>query len=148
MGMGAVLRRWRADGATAAAVAATVVTAMVMLAAGPIFADAVSVASLRQAVVAGSAGEVTVTVAGFSEAGGFAVVTVELGGIDDPKGLDSFRLQAPNTLVDPVPAESSCQGITADVTTCTIAFPAANLDGRDRQLVFRRGEEQVRWVLV
>ena len=96
----------------------------------------------------GSAGEVTVTVAGFSEAGGFAVVTVELGGIDDPKGLDSFRLQAPNTLVDPVPAESSCQGITADVTTCTIAFPAANLDGRDRQLVFRRGEEQVRWVLV
>ena len=63
MGMGAVLRRWRADGATAAAVAATVVTAMVMLAAGPIFADAVSVASLRQAVVAGSAGEVTVEVA-------------------------------------------------------------------------------------
>ncbi|MCB0992802.1 MAG: hypothetical protein KDB16_17625, partial [Acidimicrobiales bacterium] len=63
MGMGAVLRRWRADGATAAAVAATVVTAMVMLAAGPIFADAVSVASLRQAVVAGSAAEVTVEVA-------------------------------------------------------------------------------------
>ncbi|MCB0956101.1 MAG: hypothetical protein R2694_03405 [Ilumatobacteraceae bacterium] len=96
----------------------------------------------------GSAGEATVTVAGFAEADGYAVVTVELGGVDDPAGLDSFRLQAPNTLVEPVPAESSCDGITVTPTTCTIAFPAANLDGRDRQLVFRRGEEQVRWVLV
>ncbi|HAP76123.1 MAG TPA: hypothetical protein DCR14_08585, partial [Acidimicrobiaceae bacterium] len=50
----------------------------------------------------GRAGEVTVTVLAFGERDGFAVVDVTVGGVDDQGGLDSFRLQAPNTLVEPV----------------------------------------------
>lgn len=96
----------------------------------------------------GRAGEATVTVLGFRQGDGFAVVEVSVGGVDDPAGLDSFRLQAPNTLVEPVPSESTCDGIAEAITTCVIAFPATALEGNDRQLVFRRGDEQVRWVLV
>ena len=95
----------------------------------------------------GRAGDAVVVVRGYEEADGFALVEVTLSGVDDPKGLDGFRLQAPNTLVEHVPAESTCTGFTVDEVTCVLAFPATTLEGSDRQLVLRRAEEQQRWIL-
>ena len=96
----------------------------------------------------GTAGDVTVSVDEFTQDPQFATVTVTLGGVDDPNGLSGFRLVAPGDTVEYVPAESTCTGITVDEVTCTLAFPASQLDGSDRQLVFRRAGDQVRWVLV
>jgi hypothetical protein len=96
----------------------------------------------------GTAGDVEVVVESFRADEQFAVATVTLSGVDDPEGLSGFRLVAPGDTVEYVPAESTCDGITVAEVTCTLAFPAAELAGSDRQLVFRRAGEQVRWVLV
>jgi len=60
----------------------------------------------------GQAGDAVVVVTGFGEHDDFAIVDVTLSGVDDPDGLSGFRLQAPNTLVEVVPTESTCVGFT------------------------------------
>lgn len=95
----------------------------------------------------GTAGDAVVVVDDYAERDGLAVVTVTVSGVDDPDGLDGFRLRAPNTVVAPGTA-STCEGLTMTVTTCEIAFPAAALQATDRQLVLQRGEDRVVWNLV
>ncbi len=62
MQVGALLRRWRSDRLSATASAVTVLCSLVMLSSGPIFADAVSLASVRESVLGGSGPDVTIEV--------------------------------------------------------------------------------------
>jgi hypothetical protein len=97
----------------------------------------------------GSAGDATVTVVDFHEADGVAVVTVTLSGVDDPAGLDGFRLQTVNELLVPNQRDGkACTGITLAPATCTLTFGTSGAKGASRQLVFRRAAQQVRWRLV
>jgi hypothetical protein len=106
----------------------------------------------------GAAGDATVKVVDFHEADGVAVITVTLSGVDDPSGLDGFRLQTVNELLppnqhdpdphDPDPHDpAACTGITVVPATCTLAFGTSGAKGASRQLVFRRAAQQVRWRL-
>jgi len=105
----------------------------------------------------GAAGDATVKVVDFHEADGVAVVTVTLSGVDDPAGLDGFRLQTVNELLQPNPPAqhdaaqhdaAACTGFTVAPATCTLTFGTAGAKGASRQLVFRRAAQQVRWRLV
>lgn len=95
----------------------------------------------------GRAGDLVVIVTGFEELAGTAVVTVTMSGVDDPDGLDGFRLRAPNTVVAPGTG-GTCTGPTVAAASCTIEFPATGLEATDRQLVLQRGEDSVVWNLV
>lgn len=94
----------------------------------------------------GRAGDAVVTVEDYREAGGRAVVTVRLGGVDDTDGLGGFRLRAPNTVVAAL-ADSTCAGITVASVSCELVFDASSLVATDRQLVLERGEDRVVWRL-
>lgn len=99
----------------------------------------------------GSAGDATVTVHDVDATNSALVVTVTLGGVDDPDGLDGFSLVAPNTRIAPdieTTVGGACTGFTVAEVTCTLSFPTEGLTGTDRQLLLIRAEDQVRWKLV
>ncbi len=99
----------------------------------------------------GSAGDATVTVEDVDTTDSVMVVTVTLGGVDDPEGLDGFSLVAPNTRIGPTVddgVDTACIGFTVAEVTCTLSFPTNGLTGTDRQLLLIRAEDQVRWKLV
>lgn len=100
----------------------------------------------------GSAGDATVTVEDVDTTDSALVVTVTLGGVDDPEGLDGFSLVAPNTRIAPATDDTvgstACTGISVAEVTCTLSFPTEGLTGTDRQLLLIRAEDQVRWKLL
>ena len=99
----------------------------------------------------GSAGDANVTVENVDATDSALVVTVTLGGVDDPEGLGGFSLVAPNMRIAPTAADTvdaSCTGFTVAEVTCTLSFPTEGLTGTDRQLLLIRAEDQVRWKLV
>jgi hypothetical protein len=96
----------------------------------------------------GSAGDAVVVVESVATRPDALVVTVQLRGVDDPDGLDGFSLIAPNRRLAHDPEQSTCEGFTIAPVTCTLVFTADDLTGTDRQLLFRRAEQQVRWILV
>lgn len=87
------------------------------------------------------------------------LVTVTLSGVDDPDGVNGFTLIAPDEAIsaDPPSATTSattkatdlplCDGFTVEPTDCVLQFPATDLKGSDRMLLFQRAAEQVRWRL-
>ena len=90
-------------------------------------------------------GDAVVTVESYEASGDAIVVTLTLSGVDDADGLDGFTLIAPGKAVSADP--SSCSGFTVEPTTCVLTFSAVGLEGSDRQLLFQRAAEQVRWRL-
>ena len=99
----------------------------------------------------GSAGDATVTVEDVDSTESALVVTLTLGGVDDAGGLDGFSLVAPGRRLAPdtgSTAAGSCTGFTVAEVTCTLSFPTDGLTGTDRQLLWIRAEDQVRWKLV
>lgn len=101
--------------------------------------------TLLAAGQAGKAGDVSVELLSSSSEGGQLTAVVRLGGVSDPHGLDGFTLIGPGK-VEAVSA-SSCNGITVTVTECTLTFDTKAMSGTARQLIFRRADEQLRWVL-
>lgn len=96
----------------------------------------------------GTAGDVTVTVESVEETDGRMTVTLEIGGIDDDDALDGFTLVG---VPNPVKADSeagTCDAIRVAPVTCTVVFPTDAFTTADRQLLFIRAEERVRWILV
>lgn len=93
----------------------------------------------------GTAGDLVIVVTSYEETGTTAVVGVTLSGVDDPDGIDVFRLRAPNTVV--AASGGTCAVLTVAEQTCTIEFPATGLEAIDRQLVVQRGEDSVVWNL-
>ena len=85
------------------------------------------------------------------ESDGVMIVTVTLSGVDDPKGLDGFTLVGMPKPVDVVGNDTSataCTGFTVAPQECTLMFPTSTFTTADRQLLFIRAEERVRWILV
>jgi hypothetical protein len=90
-------------------------------------------------------GDLSVTVEDFAERDGRAVVAVEVGGVDDPDGTDDFRLVVPGAALAPV--DDQCAGTTVAQRACSLTFNVGAVNGSSRVLLYRRGDEQARWVL-
>ena len=77
------------------------------------------------------------------------VVSMEIGGVDDADGIDSFRLVTGDRQLAPLaPAEGDrCDGITTAAQGCIVEFDVGEADGTSRVLIMRRGEEQATWRL-
>lgn len=97
-------------------------------------------------------GDVRVTVETFAESAGGVDVVVSIGGVDDDDAVERFSLVTPGGAVVPETSSAAdpppCGALTVDEQRCTLAFPLPANPGTTRILVFRRGEEQVRWDLV
>ena len=100
-------------------------------------------------------GDAVVTVDSYEVTDDAIVVTVTLSGVDDPDGVYGFTLIAPGKAVSADPEMgttgsedlAACSGFTAEPVTCLLWFATAGLEGSDRQLLFQRAAEQVRWRL-
>ncbi|MCB1002531.1 MAG: hypothetical protein KDB40_24805 [Acidimicrobiales bacterium] len=97
------------------------------------------------------AGDLSVTVIDAVEDDGLMRVTVRLGGVDDPSGLDDFQLIVSGARVEPLGAvqagEGACAAFTMAEQTCDLVFGTADNAGRARVLLLLRGEDRVRWDL-
>ena len=97
------------------------------------------------------AGDMVVTVVAADEVDGLMRVDVTLSGVDDPDGLDDFRLVVPGAALKPLSAAQAGDGACLDVTvaaqSCSLVFGTAAVDGSARVLLVRRGEDQHRWTL-
>ena len=107
---------------------------------------AVEPAAIGEAV---SVGDVDLTVLDTTEGAALLAIDVEIGGVDDLDGIDSFRLITGDRRLDPVtaPADGRCVEITVEAQRCRIEFDVSAADGSSRVLVLRRGDEQRNWVL-
>ena len=131
----------------------SVAVALAILLAGGVFlfqltseTSAVERAEVGQAV---SVGDVDVTVLGVSGGEPILSIDVELGGVDDPAGVDSFALVTGDRRLEPItaPAEGRCVDIVVEIQRCRIDFDVGGADGSNRLLVLRRGDDQRNWVL-
>lgn len=109
----------------------------------------VDLAALGEAV---EVGDVEITVSGASEADGLFTIDVQVGGVDDDDGIDSFRLITGSEPLAPLgPAADSTDGrcavITAASVTCHIDFDVRAVEESNRVLVLVRGDQQRRWDL-
>ncbi|MCX6521622.1 MAG: hypothetical protein NTZ21_13255 [Actinobacteria bacterium] len=101
-----------------------------------------------------SAGDLDVTVLAAEEADGLLRVTVRLSGVDDPAGIDDFRLIVAEDLIEPLTADQAgdtvtgaCAAFTVAEQTCDLVFGTAQVDNDIRVLLVRRGEDRHRWAL-
>jgi hypothetical protein len=94
-------------------------------------------------------GDVDVAVTGSDILGDTLVVSVELSGVDDIDGIESFRLVTGDRRLDPIaaPGDGRCAEITVAVQECVIEFDISASQGTSRVLVLRRGEDQATWRL-
>lgn len=99
----------------------------------------------------GTAGDLRVTVVRALEADGLMRVDVRLSGVDDPAGLDDFRLVVTGGPIEPLAAaqagDGACDGFTEAEQTCSLVFGTAEVEGTARVLLLDRGEDRLRWVL-
>ncbi len=93
----------------------------------------------------GEAGDVTVELVSSTVQASQLVAVVRVGGTDDPGGLDGFTLVGPGTVR--AVTSSTCNGIAIDIVDCALTFATGGMEGSSRQLIFRRADEQLRWVL-
>jgi len=107
---------------------------------------AVDVAAIGDLV---EVGDVQVTVNGTTENASVVSVDVEIGGVDDVDGADSFRLITGAEPLPPIaaPAAGRCVGITVAVQQCRLDFDVSAIEAPNRVLLLRRGDEQRRWDL-
>ncbi|MEM8620877.1 MAG: hypothetical protein AAGF73_14255 [Actinomycetota bacterium] len=131
----------------------SVVTAMAILLAGGVLL--LQLSSGDNEVDAAQVGEVVevgdarIVVLGTTVEGDVLEVDVEVGGVDDADGLDTFRLVTGDRTLAPIaaPAAGRCTEFTIDAERCTIAFDLSAVDTSGRLLVARRGDEQRSWSL-
>ncbi|HSL73212.1 MAG TPA: hypothetical protein VK853_02035 [Ilumatobacteraceae bacterium] len=103
-------------------------------------------AEIGQAV---SVGDVDVTVLDVVDGDPVLSVEVELGGVDDSVGVDSFALVTGDRRLAPItaPADGRCVDIVVEMQRCRLDFDVSGAEGTSRVLVLRRGDEQRNWVL-
>jgi hypothetical protein len=96
-----------------------------------------------------SVGDVEVTVVDVTETDGVLAVDVEIGGVDDSDGIDSFRLVTSDRPLGPItaPAAGRCTEITVAEQRCRIEFDVSAAEGSSRVMVLRRGDDQRNWAL-
>lgn len=94
-------------------------------------------------------GDLSVTVLDAVESAGIMVVEVELAGVDDVDGVDSFSLVTGDRRLAPVaaPADGRCSTLTVESQRCRIDFDVSAVESSSRVLIVRRGDEQRNWTL-
>jgi hypothetical protein len=94
-------------------------------------------------------GDARVTVLDTELFGDTMVVSMEIGGVDDADGIDSFRLVTGDRQLSPLsPADGDrCDGISEASRRCLVEFDVAEAAGTSRVLIMRRGDEQATWRL-
>lgn len=94
-------------------------------------------------------GDMTVTVLDATEDDGLLAVEVRIGGVDDPDGVDEFRLIASGRAVTPLPAteQGDCSATSVEARSCAVRFDVSDADGSSRVLFYDRGDDGARWVL-
>ena len=102
-------------------------------------------AKLLDAGAPGKAGDATVELVSSSVKGSELVAVVRIGGVDDPEGFGGFTLVGHGKVV--AVTSSTCAGITIAVTECSLTFATTGMQGTARQLIFRRADAQLWWVL-
>jgi hypothetical protein len=130
-------------------------TALAILLAGGVFllqlAAQDDAAELAEIGNPARVGDVTVTVLGADETGGIMAVDVEIGGLDDADGIDTFRLVTGDRRLAPLHAgdgaSGRCASITVRTTVCRIDFDVSATETSSRVLVMRRGDDQTNWRL-
>ena len=75
------------------------------------------------------------------------VVSLDIGGVDDAAGLDGFTLVGVGEVARVDVVESTCDSITEVEQRCELAFDTSAFPSGSRQLIMRRAETQLRWVL-
>jgi len=77
------------------------------------------------------------------------IVSMEIGGVEDVDGIDSFRLVTGDRQLSPLAPidDDRCEGITLALRGCIVEFDVGEADGTSRVLIMRRGEEQATWRL-
>lgn len=96
----------------------------------------------------GKAGDVTITVDEVQEADSRLIVSLVIGGIDDDDALEGFTLVGVPAPVSALADAGTCSAISLEPVSCTVVFPTDAFTTADRQLLFIRAEQQVRWILV
>jgi hypothetical protein len=94
--------------------------------------------------VQGVAGDAVITPTDLQVTDGATVVTVDVAGVDDPDGFDSFGLVVAGSGY-PV-ADTDCAGLTVEPQTCRLRFEV-QADEASAVLVVRRGGELANWDL-
>lgn len=76
-------------------------------------------------------------------------VDVEIGGLDDPDGLDTIRLVTGDRSLAPLTAaaDGRCGSIMIESQRCRLDFDVSGSQTSTRVLIMRRGDEQVNWPL-
>ncbi len=125
---------------------------MILLAGGALLFQLSNQESTTEATSLGSAttiGDVDVTVVSADVDGERLVVSVEIGGVNDNDGIDSFRLVTGDQRLEAIAARADgrCDSISVAARACTIEFDISASEGTSRVLVLRRGEEQATWRL-
>lgn len=94
-------------------------------------------------------GDVEITVLGVIEGDPVLSVEVDLGGVDDLDGVESFTLVTGDRRLDALtaPADGRCVDIAVESQRCRIDFDVSGADASNRVLILRRGDEQRNWVL-
>jgi hypothetical protein len=94
-------------------------------------------------------GDAEVTVIDAELFGDTLVVSMEIGGVDDPDGIDTFRLVTGDRRVEPLApsGDDRCSEITKTAQRCLVEFDVGASDGTSRVLVMRRGDDQATWRL-
>jgi len=94
-------------------------------------------------------GDLSVTVLGAVESEGVLAVEVELAGVDDADGVESFSLVTGDRRLSPVaaPVVGRCSALTVDPQRCRVDFDVSAVESSSRVLIVRRGDEQRNWTL-
>lgn len=130
-------------------------TALAILVAGGVFLlqlagqdDAAVLASIGDRT---QVGDVSVTVVAAEERDDVMAVDVEIGGIDDDDGIDSFRLVTGDRRLAPLHtadgADGRCVSIRVASIACRIDFDVSATETSSRVLIVRRGDQQTNWRL-
>jgi hypothetical protein len=131
----------------------SVAMALAILLAGGVFLLQLSneSATVRTATVGEfvEVGDVDITVIEATESGGTLAVDVEVGGVDDADGIESFTLVTGDRRLAPLaaPADGRCSSITEPSQRCRIDFDVSGAESSSRVLVLRRGDDQRNWAL-
>ena len=131
----------------------SVAMALAILLAGGVFLLQLSneSATVRTATVGEfvEVGDVDITVIEATESGGTLAVDVEVGGVDDADGIESFTLVTGDRRLAPLaaPADGRCSSITEASQRCRIDFDVSGAESSSRVLVLRRGDDQRNWAL-
>ena len=89
--------------------------------------------------------DMTVEVLEITEDDGTVAVGIAIGGVDDPDGSADFRLVVPGESLSS--SGGSCGATTVDVRRCVLEFDLEGTEGSSRVLLYRRGDERLRWEL-